>query len=126
MLKIIFFFFTESIQLVTTPTNRPKSVIMNNKRSQWDEFLTNIHNMSHLRFSTFVLSILLCFAVIVVVLLIIPCEWSNCISETKIKLLWSESIFTDIGIIIYYYYISNNFFNTSCVYNRAKRQAKYD
>lgn len=89
----------ESIQLVTTPTNRPRSVLINSKNTKLEEFILNIHNnMSPFRFILFVISILFGFAVIIGVLFIVPCEWSNCISSKNIKLIWSDSIFIDIEL----------------------------
>uniref|UniRef100_A0A2S2NUQ9 FAM234A/B beta-propeller domain-containing protein n=1 Tax=Schizaphis graminum TaxID=13262 RepID=A0A2S2NUQ9_SCHGA len=88
----------ESIQLVTTPTNHPKSVLINSKKTKLEEFIMNIQNMSPFRFILFMISILFCFAVIIGVLFIVPCEWSNCISPKNIKLIWSDSVFIDIEL----------------------------
>ncbi|XP_025198472.1 uncharacterized protein LOC112596868 isoform X1 [Melanaphis sacchari] len=88
----------ESIQLVTTPTNHPKSVLINSKNTKLEEFIMNIQNMSPFRFILFMISILFCFAVIIGVLFIVPCEWSNCISSKNIKLIWSDSVFIDIEL----------------------------
>lgn len=99
------FFFIESIQLVTTPTNRPKSILMESKTTKLDEFLSNVQNMSQFRLILFVLSILFCFIVIIVVLFVVPCEWSNCTSSRKVKILWSDSVFNDIGIIYFQLYV---------------------
>lgn len=46
----------------------------------------------------FILSVSSCFAVIVSVLFVTPCEWSNCISSTKPELLWSDSVFNGIEL----------------------------
>lgn len=89
--------FTESIQLMTTPTDKPKSVLMDGKNTKLDEFLTNIQNMTQLRFILFILSILLCFVVIFAVLFVVPCEPSTCTWSSNVKLLWSNAVFTDIG-----------------------------
>lgn len=98
------------MQLVTTPTNRPKSVLMDNKNTKLDEFLSNIQNMTQFRFILFILSILLCFAVIIAVLFVVPCEWSNCMASKESNLLWSDSIFNDIGIILINNLILINYF----------------
>lgn len=111
-----FFFFTESIQLVTTPTNHPRSVLINRKNTKLEEFIMNIHNnMSTLRFILFMISILFGFAVIIGVLFIVPCKWSDCISSKNIKFSWSDSIFIDIGIFyiflcinIILFYVTNS------------------
>jgi len=88
---------------MTTPTNKPKSVLMDGENTKLDEFLTNIQNMTQLRFIFFVLSILLCFVVIIAVLFVVPCEPSTCISPSNVKLLWSNAVFTDIGISLIKY-----------------------
>lgn len=64
--------------------------------------------MSQFRFFIFIFSILFCFAVMIAVLFIVPCEWSNCISSKNFqysvkfsaKLPWSDYVFEDIGIMI--------------------------
>lgn len=84
---------------MSTPTNHPKSVLMEPKNTKLNEFIMNIYDMSQFRFFIFILSILCCFFVVIAAVLI-PCEWSTCISSTKIKdlkPLWSGSIFTDKG-----------------------------
>ncbi|KAL4101057.1 hypothetical protein QTP88_021078 [Uroleucon formosanum] len=89
----------ESIQLVTTPTNHPRSVLINSKNTKLEEFIMNIHNnMSTLRFILFMISILFGFSVIIGVLFIVPCKWSDCISSKNIKFSWSDSIFIDIEL----------------------------
>lgn len=74
---------------------------MDSKTTKIDVFLSNVQHMSQFRFILFVLSILFCFVVIIVVLFVIPCEWSNCISSREINILWSDSVFNDIGIIYF-------------------------
>lgn len=96
---IFFFCLTEAIQLVATPTNHPKSVLINSTNTKLEEIIMNIQNMSPIRFILFIISILFCFTVIIGVLFMVPCEWSNCISPKNIKLSWSDSVFIDIGII---------------------------
>lgn len=81
-----------------TPTNRPKSVLMDGQTTNWDDFVINVHRMSHLRFAMFSVSIVMCFAVAVAVLFVVPCEWSDCAAPTaNVELLWSDSVFNDIG-----------------------------
>ncbi|CAH1730853.1 uncharacterized protein LOC114132240 isoform X1 [Aphis gossypii] len=93
-----FYYLTEAIQLVATPTNHPKSVLINSKNTKLEEIIMNIQNMSPFRFILFIISILFCFTVIIGVLFIVPCEWSNCISPKNIKLTWSDSVFIDIEL----------------------------
>lgn len=105
---------------MTTPEHHPKSVLMDKENSKFDEFVSNIHNMSQFRFFMFILSIVFCFAFILIILFVVPCEWSNCISSNKLELLWSESVFNDIGN--YYQKIFNyiKLFNTVCVLTELK------
>lgn len=86
---------------MTTPTDQPKSVLLDDKKNKMDEFFTIVQNMTQLRFILFILSILLCFVVVIAFLFVVPCEPSTCVSSRKVELLWSNAVFDDIGTSFY-------------------------
>lgn len=87
--------------MATPEPSEPRTNVVPAGNTVVDEILYALQLMSKTRLVLFIVTIFMCFALVVVVLFVIPCEWSSCIKSTKLKEgqpLWTESVFTDIGM----------------------------